>query len=196
MNFLYEYMKRYKVTYILICLIFLLGFIIGSIFLINTPKQNKSEIRSYIVESVNNSNIDGIDKLTVFKKSIIDNVKFVLILYLLGCTIIAGFMVYIAIIYKGFVLGYTSAAIFISYNIGESIRYLFLTLILHNIVFLPIVFLLAMSGIRLYKEIMKKNYNLKTVLLRHTVILLICLVFCIIASGVEAYFSTIIFEIL
>lgn len=196
MNFLYEYMKRYKVTYILICLIFLLGFIIGSIFLINTPKQNKSEIRSYIVESVNNSNIDGIDKLTVFKKSIIDNVKFVLILYLLGCTIIAGFMVYIAIIYKGFVLGYTSAAIFISYNIGESIRYLFLTLILHNIVFLPIVFLLAMSGIRLYKEIMKKNYNLKTVLLRHTVILLICLVFCIIASGIEGYFSTIIFEIL
>lgn len=196
MNFLYEYMKRYKVTYILICLIFLLGFIIGSIFLINTPKQNKSEIRYYIVESVNNSNIDGIDKLTVFKKSIIDNVKFVLILYLLGCTIIAGFMVYIAIIYKGFVLGYTSAAIFISYNIGESIRYLFLTLILHNIVFLPIVFLLAMSGIRLYKEIMKKNYNLKTVLLRHTVILLICLVFCIIASGIEGYFSTIIFEIL
>ena len=196
MNFLYEYMKRYKVTYILICLIFLLGFIIGSIFLINTPKQNKSEIRSYIVESVNNSNIDGIDKLTVFKKSIIEYVKFVLILYLLGCTIIAGFMVYIAIIYKGFVLGYTSAAIFISYNIGESIRYLFLTLILHNIVFLPIVFLLAMSGIRLYKEIMKKNYNLKTVLLRHTVILLICLVFCIIASGIEGYFSTIIFEIL
>ena len=196
MNFLYEYMKRYKVTYILICLIFLLGFIIGSIFLINTPKQNKSEIRSYIVESVNNSNIDGIDKLTVFKKSIIDNVKFVLILYLLGCTIIAGFMVYIAIIYKGFVLGYTSAAIFISYNIGESIRYILLTLILHNIVFLPIVFLLAMSGIRLYKEIMKKNYNLKTVLLRHTVILLICLVFCIIASGIEGYFSTIIFEIL
>ena len=128
--------------------------------------------------------------------SIIDNVKFVLILYLLGCTIIAGFMVYIAIIYKGFVLGYTSAAIFISYNIGESIRYLFLTLILHNIVFLPIVFLLALSGIRLYKEIMKKNYNLKTVLLRHTVILLICLVFCIIASGIEGYFSTIIFEIL
>lgn len=196
MNFLYEYMKRYKVTYILICLIFLLGFIIGSIFLINTPKQNKSEIKTYIVEAVNASNIDGIDKLTVFKKSIIDNVKFVLILYLLGCTIIAGFTVYIAIIYKGFVLGYTSAAIFISYNIGESIRYILLTLILHNIVFLPIVFLLAMSGIRLYKEIMKKNYNLKTVLLRHTVILLICLVFCIIASGVEAYFSTIIFEFL
>ena len=93
-------------------------------------------------------------------------------------------------------LGYTGAAILISYGVKEGFKYLLPTLILHNIVYLPIVFLLAISGIRMYKEIMKKTIDFKIELLRHTIIMLICLGFCIIASGIEAYFSTIIFEFL
>ena len=154
------------------------------------------EVKKYIIDITNITNENGIDKMLVFKNSILENIKFILILYLLGCTVIGGVIVFVAIIYKGFSIGYTISSILVSFDFTQSLKYLFPTVILHNIVFLPIVFLLALSGIILYKEIMKKNYNLKTVLLRHTVILLICLVFCIIASGIEGYFSTIIFEIL
>lgn len=196
MKFLLEYIKRYKVTYISILIFFLLGIIIGNIIMIKIPAEQKEEVIEYIIESINKSKDKGIDKITVFKKSIIENVKFVGILYLLGCTIIASLAVYIAIIYKGFILGYTGAAILISYGVKEGFKYLLPTLILHNIVYLPIVFLLAISGIRMYKEIMKKTIDFKIELLRHTIIMLICLGFCIIASGIEAYFSTIIFEFL
>ena len=196
MGFLLEYIKKYKITYISIFVIFLIGIIIGNIIMAKIPIKEKQEVKEYIIETVNNSKGNGIDKINVFKKSIIENVKFVGILYLLGCTIIASLAVYIAIIYKGFILGYTGAAILISYGFKEGIKYLLLTLILHNIVYLPIVFLLATSGIRMYKEIMKKTINLKIELLRHTIIMLICLVFCIVSSGIEAYFSTIVFEFL
>ena len=194
MKILFDYMKRHKYMFFLICLIFFVGLLMGSVFLYKF--SNVEEIKIYMEEVANMTNKNGIDKMLVFKNSIIENIKFILILYLLGCTIIAGFTVYIAVIYKGFSIGYTISAILISFDLTESLKYLFPTVILHNIVFLPIVFLLALSGIALHKEIMKKNYNLKTGFIRHTLILLISIVFCVISSGIEAYFSTIIFEIL
>lgn len=196
MRFILEYIKRYKITYISIITIFLIGIVIGVILLIRLPVNQKTEIREYIVDSVNTSKDIGIDKSVVFKKSIIENMKFIGILYFLGCTIIASLTIYIAIVYKGFILGYTGSALLMSYGIKNGLKYLCLILILHNVLYLPVVFLLATSGIRMYKEIMKKTINLKIELLRHTIIMLICMVFCIISSGIEAYFSTIIFEFL
>ena len=196
MKILADYIKRHKFIYFTICIAFLLGLIIGSIFLLKIQNIDRVELKKYIEDIVVLSEQNGIDRLSVFKKSIIDNVKFSFVLYLLGCTIIAGFTVYIAIFYKGIILGYTISSIMISFGLQESIKYLFPIIILHNVVFLPIVFLLAMSGIVLHKEIMKRNYNFKMIILRHTWILLVSLVFCVISSGIEAYFSTMIFEIL
>ena len=194
MKIIFDYMKRHKFMYILICLAFLIGLLIGAVFLFKFSEIE--EVKKYIKDVINISNENGIDKMLVFKNSILKNIKFILMLYLLGCTIIGGFIVFIAIIYKGFSIGYTISSILVSFDFTQSLKYLFSTVVLHNVAFLPIVFLLALSGIILYKEIMKKNYNLKTGLIRHTLILLISIVFCVISSGIEAYFSTIIFEIL
>lgn len=194
MKIIFDYMKRHKIMYVLICFAFLIGLLIGTVFLFKFSKIE--EVKKYIIDITNITNENGIDKMLVFKNSILENIKFILILYLLGCTVIGGVIVFVAIIYKGFSIGYTISSILVSFDFTQSLKYLFPTVILHNIVFLPIVFLLALSGIILYKEIMKKNYNLKTGLIRHTLILLISIVFCVISSGIEAYFSTIIFEIL
>lgn len=194
MKILFDYMKKHRFIYFFICLMFVIGMVVGFVWLIKF--SDVEEIKCYIKEVITVTNKNGIDKLLVFKNSIIENIKFIFILYLLGCTIIAGFTVYIAVIYKGFLIGYTISSILITFDFTQSLKYLFPTVILHNVVFLPIVFLLALSGIILYKEIMKKNYNLKTGLIRHSIILLISLVFCVISSGIEAYLSTIIFEIL
>ena len=194
MKIIFDYMKRHKIMYVLICFAFLIGLLIGTVFLFKFSKIE--EVKKYIIDITNITNENGIDKMLVFKNSILENIKFILILYLLGCTVIGGVIVFVAIIYKGFSIGYTISSILVSFDFTQSLKYLFPTVILHNIVFLPIVFLLAFSGIILYKEIMKKNYNLKTGLIRHTLILLISIVFCVISSGIEAYFSTIIFEIL
>lgn len=196
MRLILGYIRKYKITYISIIVIFILGIILGGIVLSNISSDQTNEIRNYIIESVESSKEQGIDKLNVFKKSIVSNMKFIFILYLLGCTIIASLTIYVAIIYKGFILGYTGSAILITYGIKEGAKYLLLVLILHNIIYLPIVFLLATSGIRMYKEIMKKSSDLKIELLRHSIIMLLCVGVCIVSSGIESYFSTIVFEIL
>ena len=196
MGFIVGYIKKYKIIYISIFVVFILGIIIGDFILLNISEENKKEIKIFIMNAVKESKENGINELSVFKNSIVSNVKFVSILYFLGCSIIASFCIYIAILYKGFLIGYTSMAFIITYGVKESIKYLLLVIILHNVVYLPFVFLLATSGIRMYKEIMRKASNLRLELLRHSIIMLFCLVFCIVSSGIESYFSTFIFEIL
>ena len=196
MKFLLDYIKRYKFVYFSICVVLIIGVAAGGIILLKSSSDNKEEISKYILENVVALNKQGIDKNKLFITSVSENIKFMLVLYLLGCTVIAGCTVYVFILYKGFVLGYTSMAIILAYGLKNSFKYLLTTVILHNVIYLPFAFLLALSGIRLYREIMKRSYNFTSSFLRHTVILLICLAFSIISSGIEAYFSTIIFEIL
>lgn len=196
MKVFFEYIKKYKITYISTIIVFIIGILIGLVFVFKISDNEKNEVREYITTSINDCKEHGIDNYNLFKKSIIENIKFIGILYFLGCTIIAGFVVYIAILYKGFIFGYTGFSVIMALKIKNGIKYLFPILILHNIVYLPIVFLLATSGIRMYKEIMRKTINIKIELLKHSIIMLICIIFSIISSGVEAYFSPMIFEIL
>lgn len=83
-----------------------------------------------------------------------------------------------------------------TFGVKQGLSFLFPILILQNIIFLPIIFLLATSGIRMYKGIMKKEIDIKYGLIRHCIIMLIAIFFAIIASCVEAYLSTIMLNFL
>ena len=79
---------------------------------------------------------------------------------------------------------------------GVVIEFLAPTVILKNIIFLPIVFLLATSGIRMYKGIVRKESNIKLEFLRHTIVMLVSIIFAIIISCIDAYFSPIMLKLL
>ena len=82
------------------------------------------------------------------------------------------------------------------FGIKKGINILMPTIIIKNLIFLPVVFLLATSGIRMYKGIIKMKINIKKELLRHTIVMLISFVFAIIVSCIEAYFSPIMLKLL
>ena len=64
-------------------------------------------------------------------------------------------------------------------------------MLLQNIIFIPVLFALAISGIRLYKSIMKdrRRENIKLEILRHTIFSAMLAVLLILASFVETYVS-------
>ena len=59
----------------------------------------------------------------------------------------------------------------------------------HNIIFIPAVFLIADSGLKLFRGIHKRCINLKEEIIRHFVIMLISIMLILISSLVEVYFS-------
>ena len=185
MKLILEYIKKYKFTYIGIIIIFIVGIIIGVIVSFKTPDSDKEEIREYIEEII--SEIEE-NKQNIFLKTFIQNSKFSLIVFFLGCTIIASFTIYALMIYKGFLIGYITSLLINIFGLSQGFEYSARLLLIQNILFLPIVFLLATSGIRLCKGIIKKDIDLKYGLLRHFVILVINLIVGVILSCLEAYF--------
>ena len=104
MKLIFEYIKKYKVTYIGVILIFVIGIILGIGITFKIPNNEKTEIKEYLQDSVELLKENNIDKQNVFKQTFINNLKFLLVVWILGSTVIAGFTIYILMIYKGFLL--------------------------------------------------------------------------------------------
>ena len=185
MKLILEYIKKYKLTYIGIIIVFIVGILIGIIVSFKTSESDKIEIREYIENTLEIANEN---KQEIFINTFAQNVKFSLIIWLFGCTIIAGFTIYILMIYKGFLIGYIIAILLNIFGTSQGLIYSVKLLIIQNIIFLPILFLLATSGIRLCKGIIKKDIDLKYEFLRHCIILIVSLIIAIIVSCLEAYF--------
>lgn len=77
-------------------------------------------------------------------------------------------------------------------GIGKGITFVLISMLLQNIIFIPAILALAVSGFKLYKSIVKDNRkeNVKLEILRHTVFSLVMLVVLIISSFVETLIST------
>ena len=188
--FLIEYIKKYKVTYISVVATFIIGVCLGIFVTFRIPEKNKEDVNSYINNTIQISKDRKIDVQYLFKENLLDNFKTIGIIWLLGCTVIASFTIYIFMIYKGILFGYITTIVFLILGFGNGLKFLMPTVIIKNIIFLPILFLLSTSGIRLYKEILKRKINIKQELLRHTIIMFISSIFAIIISCIDAYFLT------
>ena len=78
-------------------------------------------------------------------------------------------------------------------GLGKGISFVLVTLLLQNIILIPAMIAIAVSGYKLYKSIVKNRdkENIKVEILRHTVFSLIMLVLLCIASVVEILFQQI-----
>lgn len=141
---LLEYIIRNKKNFIIIITVFCIGILGGVIFINNSNETQKIEISNYIGELVNNiKNSQNVDRLDLLIISIKQNLFFILLVWFLGCTIIGGMFIYIAIIYKGFAIGYTISALIAVLGVKQGTIVALISLVLQNIIFLPALFLIA-----------------------------------------------------
>lgn len=188
---LVNHLKQYRKEYKLLSITFILGIIIGVLYIQKKNTNDFSNINSYIqtlIENIKNSN--GINRALLLVECLKNNCIFILIIWFLGCTIIGSFLVYLACLYKGFSIGYTITAIVLSLGVKNGIIFSLVTMLLQNIVLICAIFIVANSGIQLYVNIRKNCVNLKIELLKHTIIMLISLILSVVASFIEVYIST------
>lgn len=188
---LHNYFEKNKKSFSIIIIIFFIGMVLGIFFINHTASEEMSNINSYINSLMKNiKQTDNINSVELLLQSIKQNSGFILIIWMLGCTIIGSSLVYFGVAYKGFALGYTISAIIATIGPKNGSIFVFSSLLLQNIIFLPAVFILAESGIKLYTRITKQCVNLKQELLRHTIIMLITLVMTVLSAVIEVYLST------
>ena len=179
--------------YLILIIIFLIGLIIGIIIANNSSQEQITSINNYINSFINGlKNGEKIDYIKLLKNVLENNFLIVLLLWFMGSTIIGIPIVYGIIGYKGFCMGYTISSIVLTLGTGKGIAFVLSALFLHNILIIPCLIAIAVSGVNLYKSIIKdrRRENIRIEIIRHTILCLIILVIIGFSALIETYLSS------
>ena len=188
-----EHITRNVKIYFILIIIFLLGLIIGLIVVNNSSPEQETEITSYINNFVSElKNGSKLDYFKLLKSSFANNLFLVITLWFMSSTVIGIPIVYGMVGYKGFCMGYTISSVVLSLGTGKGIAFALSSMLIHNIILIPCMLAVAVSGINLYKSIIKdrRKENIKIEIIRHTVFCLIMLAIMAVGSLVETYISS------
>lgn len=190
---LYNHIINNKREYLIITILFFIGLIMSIIYFNSASEEILIEVQTYLNNLLGNvKGIENIDLLKILKQSILNNIILTIILWFGASTIVGIPIVYGTIALKGFSLGYTINSLLMVFGTWNGLGIALAFLLFHNIIFIPTIFAISVSGVKLYKSIMKNKQreNIKLEILRHTIFCFIMLIFMIIASFVETYLST------
>lgn len=192
-NVILKHIKNNLKEYISVIIVFLIGIVLGVILLNNSNDIQKQELNSYVNDFVTqlNSGI-SIDKFQLLKNVLLNNLIIVIGLWFIGSTVIGIPIVYAIVAYKGFCLSYSISAILAVLGGSKGICFVLASMLPQNIIYIPCILALAVSGIKLYKSIMKDRRidNIKLEIFRHILFSLFIGILFIIGSLVETYISS------
>ena len=194
-----NHIKNNKRGYFIISILFFIGLIIGVVLVNNMDDIKIQEINSYFSNMVSNiKSYENINSVRLLKKSIFSNFITIIFLWFGASTIIGVPIVYGTITLKGFFIGYTISSIIACFGTGKGILISLSIMLLHNIVFVPSIFGVCVSGVKLYQSVMKNKArdNIKLEMLRHTLFCGLMLMLVLLSSILEVYGSTKLFIIL
>ena len=189
---LFSHIENNLKEYIIFTIIFLIGFVIGVIFINNVSENQGLEINNYITSFITSLKENKeINDFALLKNSIKKNVVLAVILWFMGSTVIGISIVYLVVAFRGFCLGYTISSIIATCGLWKGLLFILSTIFLQNIIFIPCIIALSVSGMRLHNSIMKdrRMENIKLEILRHTIFCVFILFLMIISSFIEVFVS-------
>ncbi len=187
-----EHVMNNKKDYIIIFLIFVIGIFSGVFFMNHLQETPKTEITNYLNQFIEKfKGLEKVNNMELLKNSVIQNIGLAIMIWFFGTTVIGIPVVFAIVLYRGFCLGYTISLCITIMGLGKGISFILVAVMLQNILLIPAILALAVSGIKLYKSIVKDKTkeNVKIEILRHTVFSTIMLIITVMASVIEVFMS-------
>ncbi|MGN1312420.1 MAG: stage II sporulation protein M [Bacilli bacterium] len=177
---------------IFVMFIIILGIISGSIFLVVLKDTDKTLIINRIESFMNNINTNNVNNIVAFKNAIIENLIFVLLIWILGMSIIGIIFNIFLIYFKGFIIGFSLSSFFFVYKYKGLLAgfiYAFPTSIINIIISLMLGVYSILFTINLWKIIFlrEKNCDMKRFLKKYLIVLIISLLLILISSLTEGF---------
>lgn len=169
--------------------VLILGVISGSLFLTMTTDCDKSSVVSQIGSFFSNISTDAVDSGLAFKNSLIINYLFIFIIWILGLSMIGVIVNLFLTFLKGFLVGFSVGALFLTYSykgILASLLYVLLGQLFNMGVVIVLTVYSIMFSLNLFKIIAKGGNN-RLMLKRYIVILMFCIIISFISSILEVY---------
>lgn len=188
-----EHIFNNKKEYMIVSLLFIIGIFLGVLFVNHVQEAQKLEITTYLSTFIDKmKNTENLNHMELLKNSMGQNIMLAIILWFFGTTVIGLPVVFGLVLYRGFCLGYTIAVCITIMGLPQGILLVLILLLLQNILFIPAILALAVSGFKLYKSIIKdrNKENVKIEVVRHTIFSLIMLLVLVLSSVIEIFLST------
>lgn len=166
-----------------------IGFIFGCLFILIISKTDQESIKNYLNSFI--ENIKNLNYFEIFKNTMINNLLFIIVIWLLGMSVIGVPFNVFYYFFKGFVLGFTCVSFILTYRLKGCIFSL-IYIVPHNIfnifVFTILVYYsLNFSILLIYSIFKKKSINFKIIFNKYIKILLITLIGIVVSSIYEAF---------
>lgn len=188
-----EHVLNNKKEYMIVSLLFIIGIFLGVLFINHVQEAQKLEITTYLNTFIDKmKNTENLNHMELLKNSMGQNILLAIVLWFFGTTVIGIPVVFGVVLYRGFCLGYTIAVCITIMGLPQGILFVLILLLLQNILFIPAILALAVSGFKLYKSIIKdrNKENIKIEVVRHTIFSFIMLLVLLVSSMVEIFLST------
>ena len=180
-------------AYLSVIVVFLIGIVLGVVVINNSSAEQITQIDDYINNFISDLKEYGdIDKTTLLAETFFNNLYLILALWFVGSTVIGIPIVYGMIAYKGFCLSYTISSSIITLGTWNGTVFSLASMFLQNIIYIPCMMALAVSGIKLYKSILKdkRRENIKFEIIRHIMFSALIGSIMLLGTLVETYIST------
>ena len=138
--------------YVIAGIVFLIGIILGVLFINNISTAQLEEMKAYI----NNTILDmKQSNANYLKELIVDNIFIIFILWFAGITIIGIIINYFILLFKGFCIGYTISSIALTLGTWKGITFVLITMLAQNLLLIPAIIATTVSGMRFFKAILE-----------------------------------------
>lgn len=186
--------KLFKVNKkLLYCMLIvtIVGVIAGSLFVTILKDADKTSVANSLETFISNVNSNDLDYSMSLKSSLITNISFVLLIWLLGISIIGIPIIIFLYFIKSFALGFTISSILINFKL-RGLIYSFIYIFPHNIINLFIFTILSIYSIiysfKLSDSFFKKSQiDFKPIIDKNKYILLISILVVILTSLYGTY---------
>ena len=188
-----EHISNNAKEYLIVALMFIIGIFAGVFFVNNIQEEQKTEITQYLNNFIQQfKNTQNLDTINLLKTSITQNAVLAILIWFFGTTVIGIPVVFGIVIYRGFCLGYTVSVTITVLGLSKGLTFSLVSMLLQNIIMVPAILALAVSGFKLYKSIVKdkRKENIKLEILRHTIFSILMLAVLVISSVIEVFIST------
>lgn len=181
-----------KKEYIIVFLIFIIGIFLGVMLINNTKDSEYEALKNYIIDFMNKfKDVQNLDNAELLSLSLFNNVMLATLIWFFGTTVIGIPVVFGLVLYRGFCLGYTISSFISVLGVWKGLGFVFSSLFLQNILYIPAIVAIAVSGFKLYKSITKdrRKDNIKLEIIRHIIFSLLMVIILCLSSLVEIFVS-------
>lgn len=171
--------------------LFIIGLIVGSLFVTIISKTDQALVKEYVKEFIARIDKGKLNYIDAFKNTSISNITFLIIAWLLGLSVIGIPIVIFMYFSKSFILGFSLSSFILQYKakgILVAIFYFFPHHIINMLSYtLMMIYSLKISYILINSIIKKKSINFKPIMNRYLMILGICISMVIVAALYECF---------